>query len=316
MIIPSYPKAKVKALLAFFSPHGDAEELMGFYLCLSFVLSIFGTLLSWFIFKLDLYIVFPLLLVGILIVLYFMLVILIDTKARKVEQSLPNALQLTAANLHAGMTLDKALLLSSRPEFGSLKDELDLVGKKISLGENFSSALQNTAARIRSKKLARAVELINIGLSSGGELAKLLESTAANLREQFLVDKKIKASISMYIIFIFAAAGIISPILFGLSTFLVDIIKTTFAQVEIPTSVATLPIAFSALPLSSEFLQNFIVVFVITNSFMASSLLGLIEKGKAREGFRYFIPMVLLGVPLFYLSHYLIKQLLGGLFNF
>ena len=314
--IPTSFRKKAKLYLSRFHFRRDPEEIMGFYIILSILTSLLLAFWIGTLFKVSSAISFIACLGSIILFSHIALSLLIESRAAKIEKSLPNALQLTASNLRAGMTIDKALLLSSRPEFGPLKEELDLIGKKINLGQSLPSALEEASVKIGSKKLTRAVELINSGLNSGGELASLLEATAADLRDQFLIDKKIKASISMYIIFIFSAAGIISPLLFGLSSFLVDVIQKTFSQLEIPVTATTLPISFSEIQLSTTYLQNFIVFFIIANSFMASSLLGLIEKGKTKQGFRYFIPMVLLGVPLFFLSRYFIKTLLRGLFNF
>jgi hypothetical protein len=59
----------------------------------------------------------------------------------------------------------------------------------------------------------------------------------------------------------------------------------------------------------------FIISFLTMNCLMASMLLGIIGKGKQKEGFRYFIPMALFAIPLFFLSRYLIKSALKGLFG-
>lgn len=248
--------------------------------------------------------------------IYLWLVLLVDKKAQLIEDSLPDALQLMTSNLRAGMSPDKALLLSSRPEFGPLKEEIDTVGRKVILGKNIGMALTEMARRVKSKRLIRAIELINSGLESGGSLATLLEATSNGLREQFLVDKKIKASISMYLIFIFSATAVISPVLFGLSSFLVEVIGTGFSKVEVPTtSLASVPIGGGGISITPEFLTFFIIAFLTINTFMASMLLGLIGKGRQREGIKYFIPMILLAIPIFLLSRYAIRSILGGLFS-
>ncbi|MBU0470527.1 MAG: type II secretion system F family protein [Nanoarchaeota archaeon] len=250
-------------------------------------------------------------------IVYLWLILLVDKKARLVEESLPDALKLMASNLRAGMTPDKALLLSSRPEFGPLKDEIDIVGKKVTLGRSIGAALVEMAERVRSKRLGRAVELINSGLESGGSLAVLLEATADNVREQSLIDKKIKAGITMYVIFIFSAASIISPVLFGLSSFLVEVIQKTFSNLELPTTaVSSIPIQISKVSISPTFIISFIVIFLIINNFMAAMLLGLMSKGKQRAGISYFVPMLLLVIPIFFLVRYAIRGLLGGLLGF
>ena len=249
--------------------------------------------------------------------IYLWMVLLTDRRAFLIERALPDALQLMSSNLRAGSTPDKALLLSSRPEFGPLQDEVETIGRKVTLGKHIGEALVEMSKRVKSKRLVRAVELINSGLASGGSLATLLQSTADDLKSQALLDKKIKATIQMYIIFIFSAASLIAPILYGLSSFLVDILRIIFSQIDIPSSVASsFPFKIQVISLSTEYLIFFIISFIIANNFMASRLLGLIGKGKEREGIKYFIPMVLLAIPIFLLARFVIKTLLGDLFDF
>ena len=45
-------------------------------------------------------------------------------KIKKIESAFPEFLQLMASNLRAGMTIDKAMLLSSRPELAPLDSEI------------------------------------------------------------------------------------------------------------------------------------------------------------------------------------------------
>lgn len=60
--------------------------------------------------------------------LFFMLVA--DSRANQIETVLPDALQLISANVRAGMTIDRAIWLSARPEFGVLEEEIKMVGAK------------------------------------------------------------------------------------------------------------------------------------------------------------------------------------------
>ncbi|MBU1623023.1 MAG: type II secretion system F family protein [Nanoarchaeota archaeon] len=316
-IVPRKVRIKVRTNLDFTTIKANVDYLIGGVLVLSVLFGVlFGFLLSlffnypWWLFSSGSFVV----LLGLA---YVYLMLAIDKKAARIEESLPDALQLMASNLRAGMTPDKALLLSARPEFGILKDEIDLVGRKVAMGTSIGFALMEMTTRVKLKRLSRAVELINSGLDSGGSLAMLLEMTANNLQDQFLIDKKIKASITMYVIFIFSAAAVITPFLFGLSSFLIDILKNSLSQIEIPTGASTMmPIKIAEIKISAEFLTGFIITFLSVNGLMASMLLGQIAKGKKRAGLSYFIPLILLAIPLFLLARYLIKSLIGGLFNF
>jgi hypothetical protein len=316
-IVPKKLRVKVASLLSYSHLLVDPEKFLGFTLLNS---ALIGVLLGFILAPLlqRSFWIFSIAGMGLTVVLvYLWIQLLVDKKARLVEESLPDALQLMASNLRAGMTPDKALLLSSRPEFGPLKEEIDLVGKKVTLGKGVGTALMEMTSRINSKKLVRAIELINSGLDSGGSLATLLEATSNDLREQILVDKKIKASVTMYVMFIFSAAGMITPILFGLNSFLVEILRTSLSSVEIPAAaISTLPIKGTTVSVSAEFLMIFIIAFMVMNCLMASMLLGLIAKGKSREGLRYFLPMILIAIPVFFLVRIIINYVLGGLFTF
>ena len=316
-ILPRKIRDKFKDFLFYTSIKVNPDMFIGFVILTSILLGLVGGFFLTPFVKLSFWIVFVAFVLLSIIIVYVWLVLLVDKKARLVEDSLPDALQLMASNLRAGMTPDKALLLSSRPEFGPLKDEIDLVGKKVALGKNIGTALMEMAKQIRSQKLVRAVELINSGLDSGGSLATLLEATANDLREQFLIDKKIKASISMYVIFIFSAAAMITPVLFGLSSFLIDILQSTLSNIDIPTTaISSLPIKGVQVTISSKFVVMYIITFLVVNSLMASLLLGMIAKGNRKEGLRYYIPMLLFAIPIFLLIRITIKSAMSGLFNF
>ena len=315
-IIPRSQRAKLGVFLRYFNEKQDHDVYIGTVTTISFILSIiigisgYGLGKSFFLFF---FISLAIINAGV----YSVIALLVDREARLIEASLPDALQLMASNLRSGMTPDKALLLASRPEFGPLKAEIDYVGKQVTLGKSIGAAMLEMASHVRSKKLLRAVELINSGLESGGSLSNLLEATAGHLQEQTLVDKKIKAAITMYIIFIFSAAAMITPVLLGLSSTLVEILRSSLSQIDIPSSAASaLPIKVSKIELTKEFLNMYIMIFLVVNGFLASSLLGLIAKGKQREGLRYFVPMILLAIPLFLLAKAGIQSILSGLFNF
>ena len=151
-----------------------------------------GLILKW-----PPWLVFIVAFAGFQITVYMWIGLNVDAKAKFVEKVLPDALQLMSSNLRAGLTPDRALLLSSRPEFGPLSEELNKVGREIAVGKEIDKALMKMTERIRSEKLTKTMLLIVSGLRSGGELASLLDQTARNLRAQEFVDQKIRSSIKM-----------------------------------------------------------------------------------------------------------------------
>ena len=49
-------------------------------------------------------------------------------RAKELERNFPDALSLIAANLRAGMTVEKAILSAAKAEFGVLEDEMHQIG--------------------------------------------------------------------------------------------------------------------------------------------------------------------------------------------
>ena len=316
-IYPQKIKSNFEQVLIYNNIAANLEHYMGFITVVSFVLAIFIAAL------LRIFINFPVVLLfffvfGVVLAsIYAYLVLSADSRARFVEEVLPDALQLMSANLRAGMTIDKALLLAARPEFGHFRDDINQVGKEIATGKEFGEALFGMAKRIRSERLLKTFQLLITGVESGGELADLLEHSAANLRQQRLVEQRIRSSVLVYVIFIFAAIGFGAPMLFGLSSFLVEVITDIFSKIEIPAADIgrKLPLTFTKVSITPEFVNTYVIISMMATSFMGSLILGLIAKGKEKEGLKYLPILVILTLCLFFLVKFLIKTLLGGLFD-
>ena len=250
-------------------------------------------------------------------IMYFSIVMKVDKKTQVIESYLPDVLQLMSSNLRSGLTLDRALFLSTRSEFGVLKDEINLVGKQITAGKSISDALLDMTKRVRSKTFEKSVLLIISGLKSGGELASLIEETASDLVQKKIVDKKVRTSVNLYVIFIFIAIGLGAPLLFGISSYLIGILTNIFSKVDIPdTNEIDLPFQISStVNLKPEFVMQFSLIFLVVTVILGSLVLGLITKGKEKYGIRYIIPLLISSLGLFFFVRVIINNLLGGVLN-
>jgi len=319
LLYPKKVRENYKKLLTYSSVKIEPSKFMGFILFFGVGLSLATSLFVSNIIKLPLILTIILSFLLIEFLIYIFLILGIDAKAKFVEDILPDALQLMASNLKAGLTTDKALLLSARPEFGPFQEEINLVGKEITMGKDIGKALLSMSDRLKSEKLEKTVLLINSGLKSGGQLASLLEQTAKNLRQERLVDDKIRANVMMYVIFIFVAVGFGAPMLFGLSTFLVEVLTENMGMLELPqgsAATATLPISFSEINISIDFIVRFAIIVLLTTSVLGSLVIGLIAKGKEKQGIKYIPILALFSLAVFFIIRFLIKNLLSGLFGF
>jgi len=57
-------------------------------------------------------------------------------------------------------------------------------------------------------------------------------------------------------------------------------------------------------------------VFLVTISIMGALILGLISKGRERDGIKFMPILIILSLAMFFIIRTGIKGMLGGLFNF
>lgn len=232
---------------------------------------------------------------------------------KKTEGVFPDFLSLVSSNLRAGMTVDRAMLLSSRPEFDPLDKNILQSGKDISTGKPVADALRAMSKRIGSEKINKTLLIILSGIRAGGNLAILLEETSRNMRQREFVEKKAASQVLMYAIFIFLAVSVFSPGLFALSGVLVDTMTNLMSGISTDSMPASSPVSFSSINISSTFIFYFSLSFIIVMDFMAALILGLVSKGDEKEGLRYFPIMLLLSLGIFFIVGKVLSGVLGGM---
>ncbi|MFH1054745.1 MAG: type II secretion system F family protein [Candidatus Altiarchaeota archaeon] len=251
--------------------------------------------------------------------IYLWLVLNVSAKGQQVEAALPDALQLMSSNIRAGLTTDKALLLAARPEFGALEEELRRVGKETMAGRSLADALSRMTLHIRSNDLDRTIELLIHSLKSGGQLADLLDQTANDLRDQQIVQKEISASVLMYVLFIFIALAIGAPVLFSMSSFLVELLSTNMQLIakEMPKDFGahggSMPIKMTGTTVSTTFLHTYAIISITLSCVFGGLIIGMILKGEEKEGVKYIPIMLFVALLLFFLATFVLKSTIGGM---
>jgi len=236
-----------------------------------------------------------------------------SARIKKIESVFPDFLGLMSSNLRAGITIDKAMLLSAREEFSPLDKEILKTGKDIATGKNIEAALLDMSKRIGSEKIHRTILLIISGIKAGGNIAVLLEETATNIREKDFVEKRAASNVLMYIIFIFLAVSVFAPVLFSLSTILVEVMTKLLSGMP-DAPVANLAFTMSKINISTDFVKYYCLIFILAMDILASLVLGLVSKGEEKEGLKYLIPMIILSMAAFFISRIFLTNFLAGLF--
>ncbi len=255
---------------------------------------------------------------------YLFLDLQAEGRGKQVERVLPDALQLVASNIKSGLTTERALLMSARPEFGPLEIELKRVSTRILSGVPVEKAILEIPHHIKSTLVERTTWLLARGISSGGEIADLLLQLSRNLRTQLSLQSEAHASISIYIILIFFSAAFGGPALYAVSSFIVEVMDSQISSQPQIDSAALGAAAGRSGALGSfvggksqlikpDFVIFFCQIMLFIGGFFASLILGSIATGKEKDGVKYMPVVMLCSFGLFYMIRAVLHSAFGTL---
>jgi flagellar protein FlaJ len=324
-IIPRGVRDWLKKEITYSGVSLDAGKFAGFILLESLSIGLVCLLLANFFLKLGLlYSVaagiggFTVIFIGII---YFVDNIS-ESRGKAVEKILPDALQLIASNIKSGLTTERSLFVSARPEFAALSDELRRTSKLIMVGERLERALLTIPNGIKSRVLDRTMWLIAEGIHNGGQVANLLLQLSADLREENALKAEISANISMYFMLIFFSAAFGAPLLFGISSFIVGVLAEQTGHANIPVEItqeygskspALGLIGNSQSNISEEFIVGFSMIDLFITSIFASAVLGIVSTGNEKGGIKFLFPLLVISFILFFIVRIFIKAAFGGM---
>ena len=300
----------------------DARTYIGFTLLLS-ILSGFVSIMFFLNICAPLLYALPLgVITGAIIMAFFYvrIALLSDARAAQIENYLPEALQLIAANIRAGMTVDKALWLCARPEFGPFEKELRKMAAETLGGKPITTALTESAKRVKSVILDRAYLLLIQGIELGGALANLLTEIASDIRTNQALRSEITAATTMYTIFIIFASVLAAPMLFAVSSFYVQATNKIwqsqqsggpsgggYAGLEQQGDTSVLKMSQEN-SLTFEEVRIFAVACIIITTFFGSLSIGMIKYGAARKGIRYIPIFVSAALAIYFIGYLIVSS--------
>ncbi len=250
--------------------------------------------------------------------MWIMFYLAVDLKIFKrkvdIEEVLPDFLQLTASNINAGMTIDRALWFAVRPRFGVLAKEIEMIAKKTMSGEDLKTALEMFASRYDSAVLKRSISMLNEGVEAGGKIGDLLNRIAANIQEQKAMLKEMSANVTTYVIFITFATIVAAPFLFALSGVLIEVVQnlgSALGGTSSAASTAGIALTFSGTGVTQSDFRIFAIVSLITTSFFSAMMVSTIKKGNVKSGVKYIPIFIFVSLTLYFIAQGTASKLLG-----
>lgn len=114
-------------------------------------------------------------------------------RLNKIQEQLPDALQMLSSSLRAGVGFAPAMEVLVQDGQPPLAQELALVLREQHMGVRTEQALENFAKRVPIVDARLFVAAVNISREVGGNLAETLATLAETLRRRLIMERKVKA---------------------------------------------------------------------------------------------------------------------------
>lgn len=236
-------------------------------------------------------------------IIYFYLDLRIFNRTRQMEEMLQDFLKFVSENLKGGMSFEKALWSSIKPEFGILATEVRLAAKKVMTGQDVDEAITEFTDKYDSPMLRRAFNLIIEGLKGGGQVAELIDKVIENISETRMLKKEMAATNMTYVIFITFVVIVIAPGLFALSYQLLVILGSFISKIG-ATQISggmNLPLTISSISIKQSDFVVFSRYALVIISVFSSMIVSIIRRGSIKAGVAY--------IPIFIASSLLLHLL-------
>lgn len=251
------------------------------------------------------------------VVMYFIVDLIIYHRTRQLEEILPYFFDVLSSNLRGGLSFDRALWMSIKPQFGIMSNEVGIAAKKVMTGHDIEEALLEFSDKYHSPMLKRSIDLIVSQLQEGGAVAEIIDKLAENIKKTRELKQEMIASLLSYIIFISVIVIFISPTLFALSKHLFEIIKSVINVLATSVGAGANPLGLTVKKISieSSIFDGFSRVSLGIIALFSAMIVSIIEKGTIRGGIKY-MPIYLISSQVIYVVMSIVFANIFGSINF
>ena len=238
-------------------------------------------------------------------------------RRNQIEEVLSDYLELVAANVGAGMTIDQALWYSVRDNFGILTEEMELVAKKIMAGDDLDKALLEFTDKYDSSVLKKSFVLLIESLESGGEIASLINKIAWSVKENQIMKKEIAGSVTMYTIFIGFASLVAAPLLYALAHRIIIVMSDLTSKIDLSSATASvstkLPIQTIGQGITGTDFKIFAFIMLFITGLISGMIISVVKRGSIKEGLKNIPFYFIISIALFLIFSVILTGFFGSI---
>jgi len=204
-----------------------------------------------------------------------------------IDNNLPQLLRDISDAQRTGLSLPRAILESSKREYGPLTTELKKMAAKISWGVSFREAMQALSETADTPLVRRASVLILEAERFGGAAEDVFESAHTHVVELLTIRRERAGQIRPYIFIIYAA--------FLVFLFVCIVLITTFFGPMATQAGA----GMFALAIDIDYMNTLFLHMLVVEGFFGGLVAGKMGEAELRAGLKHSVLLVALGWIIF-----------------
>jgi len=213
---------------------------------------------------------------------------LLMRRIRKIDERFPDFVRDLAESRRAGMTFTKAIMYSSKGNYGLLTPEIQKITNQISWGSSVDNALRDFSKRVNTKLIERTITLIIEASRSGGNVADVLDAASKDARELKLMDGERRAGMLSYVAVVYVSMGVFLLIMIVLCKSLIP------AMTGMGSEGLAIAMNKGGTGITRDDITQLFFYATIIQSAGMGAVTGVFEDGKVISGVKHIFIMVLI----------------------
>ena len=206
-----------------------------------------------------------------------------------VDNNIPKFLREVADSSRTGLTLVRAIEVSTERRYGPLTGELKRLVRQLSWGATLEDALQAFADRVNTRLARRTAILLAEVSRAGGNIQEIMDSLQKHVSDLQLIDQERRGQLRQYVAIVYVAV-------FILLFMNVILLKTFFSQLEALQEVQAqqpeVQLVTGAMDISA--LKKIFFHIGVIESFFGGLIAGKMGEGSLGAGMKHALILMLI----------------------
>jgi len=206
-----------------------------------------------------------------------------------VDNNIPKFLREVADASRTGLTLVRAIEVSTERRYGPLTEELKRLVRQLSWGATLEDALRSFADRVHTRLARRTAILLTEVSRAGGNIQEIMDSLQRHVSDLQLIDKERRGQLRQYVAIVYVAVFILLFIN-------VILLKTFFSQLEslqeLQAQQPEVQLLTGAVDISA--LKKIFFHTAVIESFFGGLIAGKMGEGSLGAGMKHTLILMLI----------------------